>query len=301
MQAADKSVITPLIYSTEYIPFLLDYCTANNISLVIPLFDIDLPVLAANRQKFQALGVNVLVSDENLVRTCNDKYAAYNFLKAHVFPIVPCCISLDEAEIALASGKMHYPLIVKPRWGMGSIGIYMAENLDELRVFYSKSSQRIQSTYLKYEANPDFQHSVLIQEVISGQEYGADIFHDFDGNHRGMVIRKKLAMRSGETDCAEIVDEPLIRDALMKLSGITGHIGNLDVDIFLSGEYVYILEMNARFGGGYPFGHAAGVNFPLALVKWLRGEEVDAELFCAQTGVIAQKDISIIKLNIAES
>ena len=84
MQAADKSVITPIIYSNEYIPFLLDYCKANNISLVIPLFDIDLPVLAANREKFHAAGVTLLVSDENFVRTCNDKWSAYNFLKAKI-------------------------------------------------------------------------------------------------------------------------------------------------------------------------------------------------------------------------
>ena len=301
MQAADQSVVTPLIYSTEYITFLLDYCKANDISLVIPLFDVDLPVLAANREKFHAVGVTLLVSDEKFVRTCNDKWAAYNFLKAHGFQIAPCCISLDDAENALASGEMHYPVIIKPRWGMGSLAIYRAENLDELRVLYRKSSKDIRSSYLKYEAAADFQHSVLIQEVIDGQEYGADIFHDLDGNHRGIVIRKKLAMRSGETDCAQIVDEPLIYDSLMKLSAITGHIGNLDVDIFLSGNDVYILEMNARFGGGYPFSHAAGVNFPMMLVKWLRGEEPDSELLHAQTGVTAQKDISILKLNTAKS
>ena len=299
MQAADKSVVTPLIYSPEYIPFILNYCKANDISLVIPLFDVDLPVLAANREKFHAAGVTLLVSDENFVRTCNDKSAAYDFLKAHGFTTAPYCITLDDAENALASGEMHYPVIIKPRWGMGSLAIYRAYDLDELRLFYRESSKDISSSYLKYEAAADFQHSVLIQEVIDGQEYGADIFHDLDGNHRGIVIRKKLAMRSGETDCAEIVDEPLIHAALMKLSGITGHIGNLDVDMFMSGDDVYILEMNARFGGGYPFSHAAGVNFPLALVKWLKGEEADDELFCAKTGVIAQKDISILKLDTA--
>ena len=301
MQAADKSVITPIIYSNEYIPFLLDYCKANNISLVIPLFDIDLPVLAANREKFHAAGVTLLVSDENFVRTCNDKWSAYNFLKANGFTTAPCYITLDEAENALASGEIHYPVIIKPRWGMGSLAIYRAENLDELRVLYRKSREKIQSSYLKYESAADLQHSVLIQKIIDGQEYGADIFHDFHGNHRGIVIRKKLAMRSGETDCAETVDEPSIHAALMKLSALTGHVGNLDVDVFLSGDDVYILEMNPRFGGGYPFSHAAGVNFPLAIVKWLRGEEPDSAILCAKTGVVAQKDISILKLDTVRS
>lgn len=53
------------------------------------------------------------------------------------------------------------------------------------------------------------------------------------------------------------------------------HIGNLDVDIFeKNGEY-YVLELNPRFGGGYPFSYEAGVNFPKAIIEWLKGNEID--------------------------
>ena len=54
--------------------------------------------------------------------------------------------------------------------------------------------------------------------------------------------------------------------------------------------------MNARFGGGYPFSHAAGVNLPLAIVKWLKGESVKPELLTADIGVMSQKDIRIVQL-----
>ena len=43
---ADNSVVSPLIYDENYIPFLLDYCESNQIDIVVSLFDIDLPVLA---------------------------------------------------------------------------------------------------------------------------------------------------------------------------------------------------------------------------------------------------------------
>jgi carbamoyl-phosphate synthase large subunit len=55
--------------------------------------------------------------------------------------------------------------------------------------------------------------------------------------------------------------------------------------------------MNARFGGGYPFSHMAGVNLPLAIVKWARGESVSRELLEAKVGVMTQKDISMVYLN----
>ena len=74
------------------------------------------------------------------------------------------------------------------------------------------------------------------------------------------------------------------------------HIANLDVDVFMKEDIPYILEMNARFGGGYPFSHMAGINLPLAIVKWLNGEEVDKSLLVENVGVLAHKDIEIVKI-----
>ncbi|MGN0028110.1 MAG: carbamoyl phosphate synthase-like protein, partial [Clostridium sp.] len=37
-QYADKSVVTPLIYDDNYIPFLKKYCIENNIDAIISLF-----------------------------------------------------------------------------------------------------------------------------------------------------------------------------------------------------------------------------------------------------------------------
>ena len=34
-----------------------------------------------------------------------------------------------------------------------------------------------------------------------------------------------------------------------------------------------VLEMNARFGGGFPFSYLAGVDMPKAIIMWLKGEE----------------------------
>ena len=79
----------------------------------------------------------------------------------------------------------------------------------------------------------------------------------------------------------------------VRLARLTGHVGNLDCDAFLVGGVPYILEMNARFGGGYPFSHIAGANVPKAIVKWLQGEEIEEKWLTAKVGVKAYKDINI--------
>lgn len=291
---ADKCIVSPLIYDDNYISFLLEYCDTNKINAIISLFDIDLPILSKNKKLFEDNGINVIVSDENVLNICNDKYSTYKFLKGNGFNVPKTYLDVEEAKKYL-----KYPVILKPRWGMGSIGIYKADNNEELEVFYKKLSREIFNTYLKYESSADIKQSILIQEMIIGQEYGLDIINDLHGNYQNTIVKKKIAMRSGETDCAQTVDNVGLKNIGMNISRKIKHIANLDCDAFIdeNGD-VYILEMNARFGGGYPFSHLAGVNLPKAIVKWLNKEEVSVDdLLTATSGVRGQKDIQIVRIS----
>lgn len=295
---ADKCTVTPLICDDGYIPFLLDYCAENHIKAVIPLFDLDLPVLAAHRPTFHDIGVRVIVSPEEVINVCNDKWETYGFLRDHGFNAPKTYISLESAAAALAMGKIEYPVMLKPRWGMGSIGVFAADNEQELAVLYNKVITHIEGSYLQYERQLDLDNCVIIQEKLEGQEYGLDVINNLAGEYQNTVVKRKYAMRAGETDCAETVDDPGLQVVGRAVSEKLRHIANLDLDVFVAGGRPFILEMNARFGGGYPFSHMAGVNLPLAIVKWLRREDVDASLLTGLTGIIAHKDIEMVQVQI---
>lgn len=294
--AADHFVVTPLIYEERYIPFLLDYCRENNICAIISLFDIDLPILSRKKQLFRDAGVNVIASDSDVIDICNDKWKTYQFLKENSFVVPQTYLSLDSAVDSINQGIIQFPVIVKPRWGMGSIAVYEAEDMEELNVFYKKTLKTIQKTYLKYESQENLEQSVLIQERIQGQEYGLDIINDLEGKYQTTICKKKYAMRAGETDCAVTVNSSILRNIGEALSKKLRHVGNLDCDVFLKDGIPYVLEMNARFGGGYPFSHAAGVDLPRAIVCWLRGELAPEHLLKETCDVMAQKDISIVRM-----
>lgn len=296
-QYADEYVVTPLIYDKEYISFLRNYCLEKNINAIISLFDIDLLVLAKHKKEFEGIGIKIIVSDESVIEICNDKYKTFLFLKENNFNVPQTYISLIEVKEAVKNKEIDFPLILKPRWGMGSISIYEAENMEELEIFYKKIDREIKKNYLKYESAQTLGENVLIQEKLKGQEYGLDVVDDLEKNYCTTFVKRKNAMRSGETDCAETIDSLILRELGAKISEKVKHIGNLDVDLFLVEDKPYILEMNARFGGGYPFSHLAGANLPKAIIKWLNKEKVNKEeLLTIKYNVIGQKDIKIVKL-----
>jgi carbamoyl-phosphate synthase large subunit len=180
-QYADKSAIAPLIYDDNYIPFLLTYCRENRIDVLLSLFDIDLLMLAKHKQEFAAIGTKVIVSEQQLIEICNDKWKTYLFLKEHGFRVPKTYLSLEQVLLALDKGELHYPVIVKPRFGCGSIAMSVAEDEMALLYYFRRNTRTISRSYLRYESAA-VEEKILYQECLQGQEYGADIINDLDGN-----------------------------------------------------------------------------------------------------------------------
>lgn len=294
---ADDYVITPLIYTDEYIPFLLNFCKEKNIKIVISLFDIDLMVLAKNKSKFEKIGIRVIVSDSGVIGICNDKWKTYEFCKRNDILVPKTYIQIGDVQNALHNKEIQFPLIIKPRWGMGSIQVYTVENEEELVVLYNKCKRDLLDTYLKYESQIGLEESVIIQERINGQEYGVDIINDLDGNLCNVIIKRKYSLRAGETDCSQVVYDKEIESFSKKISVVLKHVANLDVDLFYKDNKIYLLEMNARIGGGYPFSYIAGVDLPSAIIKWSEGKMIHNELKIKKYGEIVHKDIQFVNLS----
>ncbi len=297
LQQADKHVITPPIYDKQYIEFLLNFCISNEIKIIISLFDIDLPILSKNKTTFERNGITVIVSDEKVIKICNDKWLTYTFLKSIGVNCPQTYISIPDVKQYLKNGSIHFPLFIKPRWGMSSMSIYKVDNMEELNMLYKKIHHEIFNSYLSYESEQDEGSCVLIQETIQGQEYGLDILNDLEGKYVTTIAKQKLAMRAGETDIAEIVDNTNFIDFAQKISNSLNHVGNLDVDCFVTDKNeIVILEMNCRFGGQYPFSHIAGTNFPAQIITWIKGGKTNPDFLQATVGIKGCKDLKPVIL-----
>lgn len=292
---ADAHGLPPLIYEAAYPGFLLKYCKEHQIKLIISLFDLDIPVLSRLKDQFLKEGIIVLVADEEFALIANDKWQTYKFLIQNGFYTLPTFLHAEEFLKAIDDGKASFPAYVKPRWGMGSIAVFKAENEEDLYFYSKKAKKEIENSYLEFESRADIDRAVIIQMGMPGDEYGLDIINDLKGEYITTVVKKKLAIRCGETDVAITVVEPLLSKLGEKLALISRHPANMDVDVFFDGKTPYILEFNPRIGGGYPFSHLAGINLPLAIVKWCHHEHVNVEQWLSpKIGIKGMKGISMI-------
>ena len=287
LTAADVKIQVPKVYATNYIATILQICEEQQIGVLISLNDLELPILSKHKSEFELLGVKVIVSDPRVVDICFDKYKTAQYIESLGLNTPKTYIDYNEAVAAIKAGTLNFPLILKPRWGSGSIGLEFVDDLEELSMVYKFDKKKVYKSILA-KASSD-ENFLLIQEVIKGPEYGLDILNDLQGNHRGVSVKRKLAMRSGETDKAVTIDNVIIRGIGATIGRSLKHIGNLDCDVLeRNGEY-YVLELNPRFGGGYPFSHEAGVNMPKAIIAWAKGEDVSDDTFVPEYGVMFSK------------
>ena len=292
LKRADGYFVSPLIYDNNYIPSIINYCKVNHITAVISLFDIDLLVLAQNANSFKENGIELILAPVEFIKICNDKYLTYEFIVSLGLNTPLTYKNKGEVVMALKNKELSYPIIIKPRWGMASMGIYIVENDEELDFFTRKCEKIIKNSYLKYESSMTIDEPIIYQEIIKGKEYGIDVLNDLEGKYIKSFAKEKISLRSGETDLGLTAESEPFEDMARKISSESGHHGICSVDCFIDdNKEVYVIEMNCRISGHYPLAYLAGFNYPQLLSDWLNKKGTNRQLLKYKTGLYIVKDL----------
>jgi carbamoyl-phosphate synthase large subunit len=286
---ADRSIVVPPVGDPGYFDALLSLCRKHHVRLLISVFDVELPGLAERSASFRRIGTIPVVASPGIVSTCHDKWAASQFLKASGIASPETVLSAGAARQALAQGQLRFPLLMKPRWGASSIGIELIENERELELAHAWGRVQLKRSVFAPMCAADLDNCFVFQERLQGQEYGIDVVNDLEGRHVCTLARRKLVMRYGNTDRAVTVADPRLERVGEAIGRKLGHIGSLDCDILDTEKGLQVLDLNPRFGGGYPFSHLAGANIPAALVAWANGDEPDPAWFQPRPDVLGTK------------
>ena len=278
---ADKYYIVPPISEPGYIDKILEICQKEQVSGVLSLIDPELSLLAANEEKFKAIGVKVIGSSYDLCEMALDKMQMYEWLKSHGFNCARSWMDKDEFYKAVENGEVSYPVFVKPCRGSASISISKAYDKETVDLLFAHEKD------------------LMIQEFLDGQEIGADVYIDLiSGEVVSIFTKKKIKMRAGETDKAVSFKDEKLFDLIEKFVSEAGYCGQIDIDIFEIGGTYYFVEVNPRFGGGYPHAYESGCDHIKMILNNLMGIVNEKHIGAYDEGIYMMKynEVKIVKM-----
>ncbi|HEX8802654.1 MAG TPA: ATP-grasp domain-containing protein [Acidimicrobiales bacterium] len=261
---ADEGFIVPRVTDPELVPQLLALCEKHAVDVVVPTTDREMPVWVGNRERFEAAGTRVALSAAEVIAIAADKQATQDWLTGHGFPTVR---QASPAAALADPAAWPFPLMAKPRFGSASEGVGLVRNRDELELVAVRDAARP-------PMSDGTRGDMVVQSVAGGEEHTIDVFVGSDGRCRCAVPRRRLEVRGGEVSKAVTVRSAELIDLAHDLChALPGPYGVLNFQVFADEEtgQLAVIELNPRFGGGFPLSYQAGADYPRWLLEDVRG------------------------------
>ncbi len=258
---ADIQAIVPRIADPGYVAALAALVRDHDVRLVVPLNDLDHPVLSRAREELEP--AVLLLPDAEVCDRMSDKLEAHRFFVEREIASPESWAPEDVPEDA------RYPLLVKARQGFGSRHIYRAADRAELDFFLGYTTA-----------------SSFVQEQCLGEEFSIDVFCDLEGHCLNAIPRTMLLSKGGESiKGASLKDDELI-DYGRHVAETVGIKGPANVQCFREPDgSLPVTDVNTRFGGGFPLPLAAGSRYPELALALARGERPEPQLGEFEEGV----------------
>ena len=250
---SDQSFAVPRVTAPDYIDILFQICVENNVKLIVPTIDTELLLLATNKSRFAEAGIHISVPDVAFVAACRDKRNTAEFFE-HVGIRSPRLID-----------KFHptFPLFAKPYDGSLSSNLHIIHSKEEL------TPQILNDPKLIF---------MELVDKTRYKEFTVDMYYGQDNELKSVVPRERVEIRAGEINKGYTRKNFIVDFVRRQMGHIDGVVGCICLQLFYDEQTNDIIgiEINPRFGGGYPLSYVAGGDFPAYLIKeYLLDEEIE--------------------------
>ncbi len=238
-----ESFSLPHVLSGDYAKELKKLCIDQSIRLVVPTIDTELLKLATIKDDFLSAGINIVVSDLSLVKLCRDKRLTHQLFDE---------IGFRYPE-TYSANDIKFPCFSKPISGSLSQNIRVLKDQLELDSWDVRLEEMM---FMAIVSNAEF------------DEYTIDIYYSSDEQLKCIIPRQRVEVRGGEISKGR-TNKRLVELLMGPMSKVKGAFGCLTLQVFKEkeGNQIYGIEVNPRFGGGFPLSNAAGGRYPEYLIR----------------------------------
>ncbi|PQV50185.1 carbamoyl-phosphate synthase large subunit [Jejuia pallidilutea] len=242
---ADEALEICRIDNDLYIDSLLNLCIKHNIKLVIPTIDTELLKLSKYIKKFNKANIHILLSNESIIKITSNKLETHLFFREKGLPTAKI-YQKDSYEL---------PLYIKPIKGSSSLNNYIIKSKSKISKYHLENKSLCFFEYLDHD---DY------------DEYTCDMYYDKTSILKCVVPRKRIEVRGGEVSKGLTIKNEIFDFVKDKFSYLEGARGCLTLQLFMHKRTKDIkgIEINPRFGGGFPLSYFAGANYP----RWIINE-----------------------------
>lgn len=211
---------------------VIDIIRKEGICILFVGVDFELRYFADMKKEIENdYGCKVIVSDRRVIDIGNDKYDTYRFLKNNGIN-APDTFLLDEANEKL----INFPIVIKPRIGARSRGVYFVNNMSEYRDIFEKCKGK----------------DYIIQKAIGSMntEYSCGILY-WEGEFINSIVLKRI-LKEGNTFLAEYNNnkEKEIIEYIRKIGDALKPFGSCNLQLRIEDDNKpYLFEINPRFSG----------------------------------------------------
>ncbi|TGV01584.1 ATP-grasp domain-containing protein [Flavivirga rizhaonensis] len=246
-QVAHKAFEICKIDSNRYIDVLYKICIKNKVEVIIPTLDTELLILSENHEKFLEANIKIVLSDKALIKKSGNKLKTHKLFEK---------IGVGTSKI-YSKNKYKLPLFIKPKNGSNSSENYIIKNKNQISKYMLESRSLCFFEYLDHDLY---------------DEYTCDLYYSKASDLKCVIPRKRIEIRAGEVSKG-ITKKNEVKTFLERnFSSLNGARGCITVQVFMHkvNKEIKGIEINPRFGGGFPLSYLAGGNYP----KWIIWEYI---------------------------
>jgi biotin carboxylase len=201
-------------------------------------------------------------AEPEAIACCRDKRRQRKLLREAGLLVPWFSAATSQPEVSAALRERPCPLILKPAFGTGSIGVRLCRTPEEVMVHAEDLFARGLN-----ERGAPVDPSILIEEYLEGPEYSVEILgQQVIGVTRKLLSAEPLFVETGHDFPAHLSEQTIAsfgRVAMRGLSAVGLTWGPAHVELRLTRNGPVIIEINPRLAGGFIpelVRHATGID-----------------------------------------